>query len=1115
MHNKIQDASIRQQALDISKSFIVQAPAGSGKTELLTQRYLKLLAHAHKAPEEIIAITFTRKAASEMRGRIIAAFQFAQQQEPDKNDYRHTTWHLAKNALNKNAELGWDILQNPNRLRILTIDSLSALLCRQTPLLSQMGNAYAITENANELYELAAQKLLIDISQDNIWQLQLEQLLLHLDNRTTSLKTLLANLLSHRDQWLPVIIQCKQHHAILKSSLEKSLTNIALEMLHMAAASIPPSLRQQLVLLARHAGNYFKENDNKHAIAACADFTWNEKPTISSMNSWKGLSKLLLTEKNWRKRIDIRQGFHAKDEQKPLMMSLLAELSMHHTVKKCLIDIAHCPSPTISNTQWETLQSLLQLLPLLSAELQLIFQEKGLVDFLEFNLKALTALGESDAPTDLALYLDYQICHLLIDEFQDTSLTHFHLLQKIIAGWEQQDGRTLFLVGDPMQSIYRFRNAEVGLFLRAQQQGIGNVTLTPLTLSMNFRSQKNLVEWYNNTFSRLFPAVPDIATGSVPYTASLPAKTSLDNDQVQFYPVINGTNNDEAREVVEKIKSCHCETPTDSIAILVRSRNQLNAIIAELHQQQLSFQAVDIESLAEKTVIQDLLTLTRALLHRANRIAWLSLLRSPWCGLQLNDLEIISTHANNTTIWQSIIHATQLSVDGIERLTKLRNILRHAFTTQSQLSLTLWIKGVWLALGGPACLATKLDLEHANAFFHLLEQCENQDPIITIEQLNKRLLSLFANTKNNALIHIMTMHKSKGLEFDHVFLPGLHKKSRVDDSPLFRFMKRPNIFGGDDFVIAPIKAASQDHDPIDAFLKETENNKQNLEATRILYVAATRAKKSLSLFAQVTVDEKKAEILAPPSGSFLEKCWPILEASIQTKHIISNAENDTKITVPKNKLFRLSNNWEIPIPLSLLTASTHEVPAYISLDDYQAVSAIIGTAIHELLQHLAENPSQYHFSVEKWQARLFSLGLLPHDMQEGIALMKTALHTITHDERGRWILSNQHDDAHSEWSLTFFDRNEIHHHTIDRTFIDANNVRWIIDYKTATPKPTESIEYFLERQKLEHKNQLEKYGAIYAAMANHPIAFGLYFPLCAGWVEWIYCAEKQEATLMR
>ncbi len=110
-----------------------------------------------------------------------------------------------------------------------------------------------------------------------------------------------------------------------------------------------------------------------------------------------------------------------------------------------------------------------------------------------------------DAPEDLALALGQRIRHILVDEFQDTSYTQFELLEKLTAGWEPGDGRTLFLVGDPMQSIYRFRQADVSLFLKARLEGIGAIRLEPLTLSVNFRSRPEIVEWVNRTF-RIDPA---------------------------------------------------------------------------------------------------------------------------------------------------------------------------------------------------------------------------------------------------------------------------------------------------------------------------------------------------------------------------------------------------------------------------------------------------------------------------------------------------------------------------------------------------------------------------------------------------------------------------------
>src|SRR6202158_4379566 len=138
------------------------------------------------------------------------------------------------------------------------------------------------------------------------------------------------------------------------------------------------------------------------------------------------------------------------------------------------------------------MQASVSVLTLAVAELQIAFRENGRVDFQELLIRASRALGNADSPTDLALALGHRIQHILVDEFQDTSYTQFELLEKLTAGWEPDDGRTLFLVGDPMQSIYRFRQADVSLFLKARLNGVGGLRLEPLTLRVNFRSRRQI-----------------------------------------------------------------------------------------------------------------------------------------------------------------------------------------------------------------------------------------------------------------------------------------------------------------------------------------------------------------------------------------------------------------------------------------------------------------------------------------------------------------------------------------------------------------------------------------------------------------------------------------------
>src|SRR3970040_585313 len=125
----IPDLAARRRALDPACSFIVQAPAGSGKTELLIQRYLRLLACVEH-PEEIVAITFTRKAAREMRERVLDAVEDPRAAKAPASAHERTTLELAAAALARDTEAGWGVTANPARLRLQTIDSVCAALTR-------------------------------------------------------------------------------------------------------------------------------------------------------------------------------------------------------------------------------------------------------------------------------------------------------------------------------------------------------------------------------------------------------------------------------------------------------------------------------------------------------------------------------------------------------------------------------------------------------------------------------------------------------------------------------------------------------------------------------------------------------------------------------------------------------------------------------------------------------------------------------------------------------------------------------------------------------------------------------------------------------------------------
>jgi len=345
------------------------------------------------------------------------------------------------------------------------------------------------------------------------------------------------------------------------------------------------------------------------AICGLAGITQLPAPIPAEITHWHGVAELLLTQQGeFRKRVDKRQGFPAGDKpKKDMMHALLETLASDSELAESLHGVLSLPPLQYTDEQWQVLLALFRLLPLAVTELQRLFNEQGISDHVEVALSADAALGSAENPGDIALLLDYQVKHLLVDEMQDTSAAQYRMLETLTGGWEQGDGRSLYCVGDPMQSIYRFRNAEVGQFLLAQEFGIGHIRLQPLVLRRNFRSGEWLVDWFNTVFPTILAADDDPLRGAVSYSEAVPVKH------------LQGQG------------SCITHAVFDAdMAVLVRGRTQLPQLLARLRAAGIPYRAVEIDRLTDLPEIIDVLALTRAAAHPGDRIAWLALLRAPW-----------------------------------------------------------------------------------------------------------------------------------------------------------------------------------------------------------------------------------------------------------------------------------------------------------------------------------------------------------------------------------------------------------------------------------------------------------------------------------------------------
>lgn len=1111
------DANARRRAVDPRGSFIVQAPAGSGKTELLTQRLLALLGGVEE-PEEVVAITFTRKAAGEMRRRVLDALVLGAGDAPEEA-HRRRTWELARQALAREAERGWGLTEVPGRLRILTVDALCAELTRRLPLSAGFGAPAEVAEDAAELYREAARATLRSLEDGDAWSDAIADLLRHLDNDTSRLENLLAAMLPKRDQWLRHLGRVR--HPDDRRILERELEAFLDGELRRLEARIPSSGRAEWLELGRYAAGNLKEAGKDSPLLALGEATEFPPPSAAALSFWQGLAELVLTrEGSWRRSLNVNQGFPSADKNQKIWkeraQNFLASLADQDDRAQTLDALRRLPPPQYGDPQWHLLEALVESLRIAAAHLQVIFRAQGAVDFPEVAARALQALGEEDAPTDLALALDSRIRHLLVDEFQDTSRLQVELLRRLTWGWQEGDGRTLFLVGDPMQSIYRFREADVGLFLLAAREGIGSVRLEPLTLKANFRSQQGVIDWVNTAFSAVFPPPGEESAGegAVSYAPSVAQHPALPGAAAQVHAWPERDDTAEAERILELIASARCEHPHGTTAVLVRSRAHLNALLPLLRDKGVSFRAVEIEPLGGRGVVQDLLALTRALCFPADRTAALAVLRAPWCGLKLEDLAALAEEQEQTVEILLETRLDQLSADGRQRAGRVRAILRQARAAWGRVSLRDRVRGTWAVLGGPALRVRPGDGEAADGFFDLLDRFDEAGTLRRPEALEEALAELRAPSDPAASesLQIMTLHKAKGLEFDTVILPGLGRRPRPREKPLLAWLETLDADGNECLLLAPLADGETRSDPLYAFVRELEKRKDGHETARLLYVAATRARRRLHLLGHRTPTG------APEAGSLLAKLWPVVEREFAAAACETGAASAGIASASAPLLLRrVAADWRPHFalgdyrPPGMPEQPLRQENVRVEFDWAGETARAVGVVTHEWLCRMARKND---WTTERLAgledavaARLERLGVPGAEIGPAVRRVLHALGATLDDPRGRWLLSPHHGEARGEWALTGVLGSETVSVVIDRSFVDVDGTRWIVDYKTGVHEGG-GLEEFLDREQFRYRPQLERYAALVALREERPIRLGLYFPLAGGWREWGWIAEQ-------
>ncbi|MGD0739252.1 MAG: UvrD-helicase domain-containing protein [Terracidiphilus sp.] len=1203
------DQPQRERALDATRSILVRAPAGSGKTDLLTRRFLRLLGEVND-PSEIVAITFTKAAAAEMRHRILSKLELVATAGADEAAADPFSMKsLAQRALARSRALGWDLLDLPAQLRISTIDSFCRELALQQPILSGLGGGLEIYDQPKELYRRAARRTLEQIGKDNAsLSAALETLLLWRDNSWADLEGQVVTMLEKRDQWMhDFVLDRDPDWNALRQRLERPFARRVRE--HLTALSQlfdqSPGALEEAHALARFACEEPGDNSPwdlaECAEIPCASFSAEDV----ACDAFRALALFLQTKQGtWRseKGLKTTDGFPSTPRGragKSRFSSLVARLNSVEGLEAVLAAVRDLPHTRYIEEEWEIVRACFILLRHAAGQLRVVFAETAAADYIEIAQIAQKALkGEDNLPIEAAQNLADGIHHLLVDEFQDTSRRQHQLLAHLIAAWSGREDRTLFVVGDPMQSIYGFREADTELFPRAEQLGLEIPDDLPLLfdsvlLTANFRTARPLVDRINDTFTQIFTGGDGIT-----FVEAEPARdSSLESGlhvvahddphlqlHLEFSPASRGnslssvadekdalklqrevalekqTNNIVAliRDHLPQMEKARAAKEQYRIAVLGRARKALVPVAQALREAGIPFRAIKLETLQDRPEIIDVLALTHALLNREDRVAWLGGLRAPWCGLSLADLHTLVSADDEQLKSRPVPELfaermTLLSSEGrvaVERVLRAIEFADHLRSTRPFATLGTWLEQVWLHLGGAHCVD---DAARANLdlLWQRLDTLPQGEPDLLGPALDAALGDLKAlpdpASEIDCGVQLMTIHEAKGLEFEVVIVPDLQAGTGNNKPELLSWLERglpPEANATEpeeitEFLVAPIAAKGTDRSAAKGWVDRVRHEREKQEARRVLYVAATRAREELHLFARPeykTADGVPTELVMPRE-SLLLTAWPAWETEIRRQFeewsaarasaaepttiesLAASGDSELRISLPVLKPTRIRRLPPSYQPESTEFASAAEEPLAGAGRLYERhegglQSRALGKAVHELFQRLAQlltkNTSEVvRKSLARVQPRI-AANLRAFGIDAGPAdrLATQALEMVLRaadDPQAQWILA-AHADAASEARWTGVVSGGLRTVQVDRVFragptpqsTDDNSAWWIIDYKTAHEDGLDPKAALPELRR-EFAPQIEAYAKFLRNLhgANARVRGGLYYPRMA------------------
>ena len=1114
------DQAIRDQALGPGESFHLEAPAGSGKTSVLLARFLTLLARVD-TPEEMLALTFTRKAAGELRARVMALLWERQDPGPDASPLELRLRELAAAVFRRHADDA-QLKLTPERLPIMTFHGFGAQLLKLAPQEAGAPLEFKLLEEDEarwlkiEALEEMRRRLNGRPSRDPVRQ-ALVRRLVRLNNDWRRLAKELYGLLSRRDSLGDFLnlARVSRDAAAYRQLLEERFQMV-----------LRPSLEELRAGLAGcDLGKDWPAFWRELQGSAHGGLIGPELPgsAPADLSPWQAVSEVLLTKQGTpRKRLSVKDGFPEGFDQKK-WVPLIQDLP--ETVVRFLKQCRDLTPTGASSEEAAALQDLVILVGQALSVYEQLCARKGALDFVDLEAATLNLLREDD-PTEVMLRLDWRLKHLLVDEFQDTSLNQMQLLCRLMAGWQADEGRTLMVVGDPKQSIYGWRQAKPRLFMASRKGlpcgGAEPLPLTPLKLTTNFRATRTLITWANEVFGGA--VMKSGAAGARFHRAE--SRPGAPEGPVPYLALFAGDSDQAARELEARwlarqvAQALATLKERETIGILLFTRTHLPRYLQALYDAGLAVRVREGLKLTESRTVAHLHNLARALTRPQDEVAWAAALRGPWGPQPLATLARVAQMPGD--LWPEKLRRFTAQTEPDDCPAGLPGLAESLSQARRQVGrrpladiLTDWLEAS-RAWAGIAAWEGPLGVANARTYLDLLAAAEAGLPEATFVKADFNLKEAFQPPDPRALaspVEILTVHGAKGLEFHRVFLPFLDWQplKSEDNTPPFLLEEIP---GRDRYGLALARPYVQEKpSSLYLLLRNLKNQRVVDEARRVFYVAVTRARQRLVMSGLARLDKKgnwqgsgdspltwlreHYRLNLPPAGSAVS--WP--EPEMQVERLTAVQPQTGESAPPPD----LPAAWDFhpeaapfqvsfPSGLAAPREETATVPET-ELAEAGDAARLRGVIMHRALQTLARGGGPP--DAPSLAAALRQEGLNGPAAASLAAEIQAELAACQADPFLSALLRPDIPRAASEWLLE--DRPQpgaIRRGVIDHLSFDGHDW-WLLDYKTSRPAAGEDWEAFISRETGKYRPQLLAYREMAArAQGIEPpeaIRLGVYF----------------------